>query len=82
MSEKTFTPGGKSPYAQRKARRLNGAPMKARERMPRFYTEMLADFAQREREQQKVLFAGLSLSRDPMRPWGAGRGPSVEQFEE
>jgi hypothetical protein len=84
MSEKTFVPGGKSPYAHRKARRQNGSPMAARERMPWFYQMVTQDFAQREREQEKIRASGKKLSNDPSRPWGEvrdRRGVDAEQAE-
>jgi hypothetical protein len=72
MSEKKeYTPGGKSKYAHRKARRANGGSPASREQMPWYYLTVTQDFAQRERDQEKVRAAGKKLSANPLRPWGA-----------
>ena len=72
---KTYTPGGKSSYAHRKARRLNNGPMSARETMPYFFEMITKDFAQREREAVAVRAKGGQLSSDPQRPWGEKKVP-------
>lgn len=82
MSEKKeFTPGGKSLYAHRKSRRMNGGEPTARERMPWYYTLVTQDFALREREQEKVRAAGKKLSSNPLRPWGAEPERQISEKE-